>query len=344
MNSGDRDRGRYESGDGRSVARRAGELKETLPPDAVRLLREVEGSLVEVSRRAPENLVTPTLEALTAGGKRLRPLLLILSSALGGADRDAVLGASTAVEVLHTATLIHDDIVDRAESRRGRATTVATYGREKAVAAGDYLFAEAFSDLAAIGDPRLIRAFAEASEALATGELEQYRSTGSEVEVEVYLNHIRMKTAGLFKAACVAGGSLGGLSLPQVDALSNYGQALGVAFQMSDDVMDFAGVPGVTGKGVGGDLAEGTVTLPVIFALREGDAGLIRRVLAEPEPSPELLEAGIDAVLATDAVSKTEAWARGEVEAALEDLTLLPETEERIILEAIAREVVGRDT
>lgn len=336
MDSGGRDAGR-------SVAGRAGELKETLPPDTVRLLREVEGSLVEVSRRAPERLVTPALEALTAGGKRLRPLLVILSSALGSADRDAVLGASTAVEVLHTATLIHDDIVDRAESRRGRPTTVAAYGRDTAVATGDYLFAEAFSDLAGIGDPRLIRAFAEASEALATGELEQYRSTGSEVEVEVYLDHIRMKTAGLFKAACVAGGSLGGLSLPQIDALSNYGQALGVAFQMSDDVMDFAGEPGVTGKGVGGDLAEGTVTLPVIFALREGDAGLIRRVLADPDPDPELLEAGIDAVLATDAVAKTEAWARGEVEAALEDLTLLPETPEREILEAIAREVVGRD-
>ena len=330
------------SGEG-SIARRAGELKESLPPDAVRLLREVEGSLVEVSRRAPGELVKPTLEALTAGGKRLRPLLLILSASLGESDRDAVLKASTAVEVLHTATLIHDDIVDRAESRRGRPTTVASYGRETAIAAGDYLFAEAFADLAEIGDPRLIRAFAEASEALATGELEQYRSAGAEVEVEVYLDHIRMKTAGLFKAACVAGGSLGGLSLPQVDALSNYGRALGVAFQMSDDVMDFVGEPGVTGKGVGGDLAEGTVTLPIIFALREGDADLIRRVLADPEPSAGLLEAGIDAGLATDALSKTEAWARGEVDAALEDLALLPETDERAILESIAREVVGRD-
>lgn len=330
------------SGEG-SIARRAGELRESLPPDAVRLLREVEGSLVEVSRRAPGELVKPTLEALTAGGKRLRPLLLILSASLGDADRDAVLKASTTVEVLHTATLIHDDIVDRAESRRGRPTTVASYGRETAIAAGDYLFAEAFSDLAGIGDPRLIRAFAEASEALATGELEQYRSSGVEVEVEVYLDHIRMKTAGLFKAACVAGGSLGGLTLPQVDALSNYGRALGVAFQMSDDVMDFVGEPGVTGKGVGGDLAEGTVTLPVIFALREGDADLIHRVLADPEPSAELLEAGIDAVLSTDAPSKTEAWARGEVDAALKDLALLPETDERAILESIAREVVGRD-
>jgi geranylgeranyl pyrophosphate synthase len=345
VNNGRRDSGRESQRDdlGRSVAQRAGELKDSLPLDAVRLLREVEGSLVEVSRRAPEKLARPTLEALTAGGKRLRPLLLILSASLGNADRDAVLVASTAIEVLHTATLIHDDIVDRADSRRGMPTTVAAYGRETAVAAGDYLFAEAFADLAAIGNPRLIRAFAEASEALATGELEQYRATGSEIEVEVYLDHIRMKTAGLFKAACVAGGSLGGLSLPQIDALSNYGQALGVAFQMSDDVMDFVGQPGVTGKSIGGDLAEGTVTLPVIFALREGDAGLIHRVLADPEPPAELLEAGIDAVLATDAVAKTEAWARGEVEAALEDLALLPETEERAILEAIAREVVGRD-
>src|SRR3712207_388792 len=109
--------------------------------------------------------------------------------------------------------------------------------------------------------------------------------------VEAYLGHIRKKTAGLFKAACVAGGTLGGLSLRQIDSLATYGQALGIAFQMSDDIMDLVGKPGLMGKGIGADLAEGTVTLPVIFALREGDAGIIRRVLAAPNPSPELLEA-----------------------------------------------------
>ncbi len=296
-----------------------------------------------VAERAPAGLVEPALESLTSGGKRLRPLLLVLSARMGEPKREHLLRAATAIEVLHTATLIHDDIVDRAESRRGVPTTAAGYGREIATATGDYLFAEAFSELAGIGDPRLVRAFAEASVGLAAGELEQYRANGATVEVEAYLQHIRKKTAGLFQAACVAGATLGGLSLVQIDTLASYGQALGIAFQMSDDIMDLVGKPGLMGKGIGTDLVEGTVTLPVIFALREGEAATIRRVLADPNPSPELIEAGIEAVLATDAVAKTEAWARGEIDTALEDLGLLPDCPEREFLESVASEVVGRD-
>ena len=278
-----------------------------------------------------------------SGGKRLRPLLLVLAARMGDPGRDDLLRAATAIEVLHTATLIHDDIVDGAGTRRGVPTAVERYGREIAAAAGDYLFAETFSELAGVGDARLIRAFAEASVGLAVGELEQYRANGANVEVEAYLEHIRKKTAGLIRVACVAGGTLGGLSLAQIDALATYGQALGVAFQMSDDIMDLVGKPGLMGKGIGTDLAEGTVTLPVIFALREGDAGTIRRVLTDPSPSPELLEAGIEAVLATDAVARTEEWARGEIEGALRDLDLLPDCPERDFLESVAAEVVGRD-
>ena len=315
----------------------------SLSEGAFEAVDEVECLLTRVGKRAPDALIEPTLRALTSGGKRLRPLLLVLCAEMGEPRREDLLRVATAIEVLHTATLIHDDIVDKAESRRGMPTTIARYGRQVAVATGDYLFAEAFLELAEIGDPRLVRAFSEASEGLAAGELEQYRANGATVEVEAYLGHIRKKTAGLFKAACVAGGTLGGLSLRQIDSLATYGQALGIAFQMSDDIMDLVGKPGLMGKGLGTDLAEGTVTLPVIFALREGDAATIRRVLAAPEPSPELLEAGIEAVLATDAIAKTEAWARGEVDAALEGLDLLPDSPEREFLEVIASGVVGRD-
>ncbi len=323
--------------------RDAPELRNGLPDGAFETVKEIESLLADVAKRAPEILVEPAMEALTSGGKRLRPLLLVLSARLGEPDWNDLLAASTAIEVLHTATLIHDDIVDQAESRRGIPTTVIRYGREIAIATGDYLFAESFSELARIGDPRLVRAFSEAAEGLAAGELEQYRANGATVEVEAYLDHIRKKTAGLFRAACVAGGTLGGLSLRQIDALATYGQALGIAFQMSDDVMDLVGKPGLMGKGIGTDLAEGTVTLPVIFALREGDAPVIREVLSTPNPPQDLLEAGIEAVLATDAVTKTEAWARGEVELALEELELLPESPERDVLEFVAAEVVGRD-
>ena len=328
---------------GRNLAESARNLRAALPDEASETVAGVEERLIEVAYGALGELVAPALEALTAGGKRLRPILLVLSARMGEPEDGALLTASTAIEVLHTATLIHDDVVDKAGSRRGRPTTAAAHGREVAVATGDYLFAEAFYGLAEIGDPRLVRAFSEAAMGLAAGELEQFRSARGPVEVEAYLEHIRMKTAGLFKAACVAGGTLGGLSIKQVDALATYGQALGLAFQMSDDVMDLVGKPGLMGKGVGADLAEGTVTLPVIFALKEGDAAVIRRVLQTPSPSPEILEAGIEAVLATDAIRKTETWALGEVEAAIEGLELLPDGAERAILEAIASEVVGRD-
>jgi geranylgeranyl pyrophosphate synthase len=328
---------------GRNLAESARYLRAALPDEASETVAGVEERLVEVAYGALGELVAPALEALTAGGKRLRPILLVLSARMGEPEDGALLTASTAIEVLHTATLIHDDVVDKAGSRRGRPTTAAAHGREIAVATGDYLFAEAFYGLAEIGDPRLVRAFSEAAMGLAAGELEQFRSARGPVEVEAYLEHIRMKTAGLFKAACVAGGTLGGLSIKQVDALATYGQALGLAFQMSDDVMDLVGKPGLMGKGVGADLAEGTVTLPVIFALKEGEAAVIRRVLQTPSPSPKILEAGIEAVLATDAIRKTETWALGEVEAAIEGLELLPDGTERAILEAIASEVVGRD-
>jgi geranylgeranyl pyrophosphate synthase len=335
-------RSTVEPGGTSSYDRGADNLQGALPETAFETVEEVEGLLAEVGRDAPETLAAPALEALTSGGKRLRPLLLVLSARIGDPDREALLRASTAIEVLHTATLIHDDIVDRAENRRGRPTTAVRYGREIAVATGDYLFARAFSELAEIGDPRLVRAFAEASEGLAAGELEQYRASGASVEVEAYLDHIRKKTAGLFKVACVAGGTLGGLSLREIDALATYGQGLGLAFQMSDDIMDLVGKPGLMGKGIGTDLAEGTVTLPVIFALREGDARAIRRVLVTPDPSHALLEAGIEAVLATDAVARTEAWAWGEICSAIEGLELLPDCAERRFLEAVAAEVVGR--
>ena len=311
--------------------------------EAFETIDEIEGLIAGVAEGAPPDLAEPGLVALTSGGKRLRPLVLVLSAQMGEPEREDLLQAAVAIEVLHTATLIHDDIVDGAVSRRGVPTTVAEYGREIAAATGDFLFAEAFSRLAGIGDPRLVRAFAVASVGLADGELEQFRANGANVEVEAYLEHIRKKTAGLFQVACVAGATLGGLSLVQIDALASYGQALGIAFQMSDDIMDLVGKPGLMGKGIGTDLVEGTVTLPVIFALKEGDAATIRRVLADPSPAPELLEAGIEAVLATGAIARTEAWARGEIDAALRDLALLPDCPEREFLESVASEVVGRD-
>jgi geranylgeranyl pyrophosphate synthase len=328
---------------GQNLTECARDLRVGLPNEVSKTMARVEDQLVEVAVHAPEVLVAPALAMLTAGGKRLRPLLLVLCAGMGDPDRDDLVRAATAIEVLHTATLIHDDIVDRAESRRGIPTIITRYGREIAVATGDYLFAEASLYVATIQNPRLVPTVVEAVKGLAAGEWEQYRANGATLEVEPYLSHIRKKTAGLFKAACVAGGTLGGLSRRQVDSLSTYGQALGIAFQMSDDIMDLVGKPGLMGKGIGTDLAEGIVTLPVILALQEDNRAVIRRVLDTPDPGPRLLEAGIEAVLATDAIRRTEAWASSEAEVAREVLKLLPDMVERTILETIVSEMVGRD-
>src|SRR5918998_111607 len=153
----------------RNLAESARNLRDALPDEASEAVAGVEERLIEVAYGALGELVAPALEALTAGGKRLRPILLVLSARMGEPEDGALLTASTAIEILHTATLIHDDVVDKAGSRRGGATTAAAHGREGAVATGDLLFAEAFYGLAEIGDPRLVRAFSEAAMGLAAG-------------------------------------------------------------------------------------------------------------------------------------------------------------------------------
>src|ERR687890_2713927 len=178
---------------GRNLAESARNLRDALPDEALEAVAWVEERLVEVAYGAPGGLVAPAFDALTAGGKRLRPILLVLSARIGEPESGALLTASTAIEVLHTATLIHDDVVDKAGSRRGGPTTAAAHGREVAVATGDYLFAETVYGLAEIGDPRLVRAFSEAAMGLAAGGVGQVCSARGPREGEGDLEHIPMK-------------------------------------------------------------------------------------------------------------------------------------------------------
>jgi geranylgeranyl pyrophosphate synthase len=207
-------------------------------------------------------------EALSAGGKRLRPLLVFLTAP---EDSNPV-AAGAAVELVHTATLVHDDLIDRAEYRRGRAAAWASHGDGAARAAGDYLFARAFAELAATGDQAAVRVLADATLALARGEaLQRAQTHDPETTVESYLERCALKTAKLFEAACLLG-SGGDRSL------GAFGLALGIAFQIADDILDCAGETIETGKIAGTDLREGTPTLPLILAAREDDS--VRRALA----------------------------------------------------------------
>jgi geranylgeranyl pyrophosphate synthase len=206
-------------------------------------------------------------ESLAAGGKRLRPLLVFLSS---DDPATASLPAGVAVELLHMATLVHDDLIDGAEVRRGRASVWSAHGEGVARAAGDYLFARAFSELAAAGDLRAVQVLAHAALALVRGETMQRRQQyDPETTVEAYLERCALKTATLFEASCLLGGG---------EHLRSFGVNVGVAFQIIDDILDCTGETIETGKVAGTDLREGTPTLPLILAAREDD--VVRNALA----------------------------------------------------------------
>jgi geranylgeranyl pyrophosphate synthase len=203
-------------------------------------------------------------EALAAGGKRLRPLLVFLSTPAG---EDPSLAAGVAVELVHMATLVHDDLIDRAHFRRGKAAAWSVYGPEAARATGDYLFARAFAELAATGDAGAVEVLADATLCLARGEaLQRTQVHDPSTTVESYLERCALKTGKLFEAACRLGGGSG-----------DYGLALGIAFQIADDVLDCSGATIETGKIAGTDLRDGTPTLPLLLAAQ--DDAVVREAL-----------------------------------------------------------------
>jgi geranylgeranyl pyrophosphate synthase len=204
-------------------------------------------------------------EALAAGGKRLRPLLVYLSAPPG---TEAPVVAGVAVELIHLATLMHDDLIDGARLRRGRASAWSAHGSQAARAAGDYLFARAFAELSATGDTRAVEILANATLCLARGEaLQRTQRFNPDTPVESYLERCTLKTGKLFEAACRLAGGPGA-----------FGLALGVAFQITDDILDCSGVTIETGKIAGTDLREGTPTLPLLLAAQRDDA--VRAALA----------------------------------------------------------------
>ena len=241
-------------------------IRETPGLDAY--LADLEEQLTDSVAAHPGLVADVGVEALAAGGKRLRPLLVFLAADHG----EAPLAAGAAVELVHMATLVHDDLIDRARYRRGREAAWANHGPDAARAAGDYLFARAFAVLSATGDGEAVRCLAGATLALARGEaLQRAQTHDPETSVEDYLERCALKTGKLFEAACVLGsrGDRG---------LGAFGLALGIAFQIADDILDCSGETIETGKIAGTDLREGTPTLPLILAARE-DAS-VRAALA----------------------------------------------------------------
>jgi geranylgeranyl pyrophosphate synthase len=235
-------------------------------PALSRLLHRTEERLAEVAEGHGTELGGHATGTLAAGGKRLRPVLVFLCAAENGDGR--LVAAAAAVELLHMATLVHDDVLDRSELRRGRPTVFAEGGRLAATATGDLLFSRAFAELVSTGSEEAVRVLSAASSALARGELMQRADAWREdVTPERYLERCRHKTASLFEASCRLGALFGGR--PDLsDPLGRFGERVGLAFQMLDDVLDVSGPTERTGKPRGADLLDGTVTLPLILARR----------------------------------------------------------------------------
>jgi geranylgeranyl pyrophosphate synthase len=233
-------------------------------------MAEVEERLAELSAGYGERLGTEAEATLNAGGKRLRPLLVLMAAGESAGER--AVRAAAAVELVHMATLVHDDVLDGAPVRRGRPTVVARSGRERAVGVGDLLFSRAFAQLAAAGGEGEIAELSSASVALALGELAQRHDVyDTSISEGRYLERCSLKTARLFESACRVGRLASGA--PGTEGLAEFGREIGLAFQLLDDVLDVTGPPERTGKARGTDLLDGTVTLPLILARRR-DRGL----------------------------------------------------------------------
>jgi geranylgeranyl pyrophosphate synthase len=314
------------------------------------LLERTEWRLSEIATGHGEELGRHAALTLSAGGKRLRPLLVFLCA--GDAASDALVAAAVSVELLHMATLVHDDVLDRADLRRGRPTVFAAGGREAATASGDFLFSRAFAELAGTGSKAAVRALSAASSALARGELMQRADAWSnDVSAERYLERCALKTARLFEAACRLGALFGEPALDgagasgsggdPVDGLAAFGARIGLAFQILDDVLDVEGPAERTGKRRGTDLLDGTVTLPLIVA-RERDPGLAALDVRSLTEAPEA-ESVCDRVAATGATDEARQRALAHVEAAKSALPNLAIADrQRRALELVADGVVER--
>jgi geranylgeranyl pyrophosphate synthase len=308
-------------------------------PHVAPLMARVEERLAEIATGHGALLAEHAGATIAAGGKRLRPLLVLVAAGqTPPREGEGLVRAAVAVELVHSATLVHDDVLDRALLRRGRPTVVAAAGRDIATATGDLLFSRAFAELVENGSADQIRVLSDASSALAAGELLQRADAwDASVSVDRYLERCELKTARLFQAACELGALQAGSGA--VGLLAAFGRQIGLAFQLLDDVLDVAGPAERTGKHRGADLLDGTVTLPFILA-RERDTELAR---LDPRSvrTPEEAEVVCRRIEATGVLEEVKRRALEIVAEAKAELPELPGPQ-REALKLVADGVVER--
>ena len=310
----------------------------------------VEAELAELQRRLLRvgNGGHPTFAAAVqhlfgSPGKLLRPTLVFLSARFGpSTDREVVLNLAQSLELVHTASLVHDDIVDEAELRRNVATVNATWDDDVAIIVGDYLFAKAYALAAVLPNPEVIAIVAQTVFALCDGELNEVTATRALPTESAYFERIELKTASLYAACCQGAALLADAEPEDVAALGAYGTSLGLAFQITDDVLDVAGDETDFGKTVGRDLAEGMPTLPMIYAV-DGteDRSLAARIMA-PGKAPGEVRDLLRIIRGSGGVERAREKALAFHDDAVAALTVLPDRPERDALREIADFVVSR--
>jgi len=273
---------------------------------------------------------------VAAGGKRLRPMLTLIAARLCGYDGKRHIGLATCVEFIHTATLLHDDVIDGSELRRGLKTANSVWGNKASVLVGDFLFARAFKLMVEDGSLEVLSILSDASAFIAEGEVQQMITANDTTTSEsAYLEVIRAKTATLFAAACRIGAVIADRPEVEEEALQSYGLNLGIAFQLVDDMLDYSAAQATLGKSIGDDFREGKITLPVVLAYRRGkeeERRFWRRTVQDLEQREGDLERAIELMQRHDALADAVARARHYGAIARDALGIFPDSEAKSAL------------
>ncbi len=281
---------------------------------------------------------------ISAGGKRLRPIMTILAGRSVGYDNEKLYSLAAMVEFIHTSTLLHDDVVDESDLRRGRKTANNLFGNAAAVLVGDFLYTRAFQLMVGSGSMRILEVMADATNIIAEGEVMQLMNIGNtDITEEKYIQVIQYKTAKLFEAAAQVGSILGNAPPECEQALKDYGMYVGTAFQIIDDVLDYSGETEEIGKNVGDDLAEGKPTLPLIYLMRQGSEQVANDVRLALENADRSYFAKIhEYVVRSDALAYSIGAARKAVDCAITALDALPDSEAKEAMIRLAQESLVR--
>ncbi|TCV93858.1 octaprenyl-diphosphate synthase [Luteibacter rhizovicinus] len=321
------------------------------PVDFARVRALAAGDMAEVDalirRRLSSDVVLINQIAdhiIASGGKRLRPMLHTLAARAAGYNGGEHAKLAAIIEFIHTSTLLHDDVVDESDLRRGRKTANALWGNAASVLVGDFLYSRSFQLMVELGDMRIMRILADTTNTIAEGEVLQLLNIGNaDVDEAAYLAVIERKTAVLFAAATELGGVLGGLPEDQIAALRRYGMELGYAFQIADDLLDYVSDADTLGKNIGDDLAEGKPTLPLIYAMQKASAEEVQSLRHAIEHGGlDSLDRIIAAIRDSGALDRTHERAVQHADAARAALDALPPSEYRDALATLADYSVER--